>query len=78
MVSGGGQRVRQAGEHSSSIVLHHRCLAVQQFGRASDHGALGHPDRLQPEADTEDRHCAAPVPHDVDTDPGLLGCAGAR
>ncbi len=76
VVPGRGERRRQPGEHAGALVEHLAGLAVQQLVGATDHTAVRDADRLQAEADAEDRHLATRLLDDVDAGAGLFRRSG--
>ena len=77
VVPGRGERRRQSGEHAGALVEHLAGLAVQQLVRAPDDTAVRDADRLQAEADAEDRDLAALLLDDVHARAGLFRRTGA-
>src|SRR5215211_7465862 len=72
VVSRRSERRWQSREHADPLVVNERRLSVQQLGGSIDNPAVSNTDRLQTQADAEDRQTAGPGLDDLHADAGFL------
>src|SRR5262245_54276298 len=72
VIPAGGERLLQAAEDSTTVMLNGRRLAVHQLRGANDLSAEGDADALMTEAHTEHRRIPSEAPNQFDRDARVL------